>query len=457
MSGSTKREVRLHDTRTGELLPLRPRDPGKVGIYACGPTVYSRIHIGNARPFVVFSLLKRFLDHEGLEVTLVVNVTDVNDKIYDAARAQGRPSEALAEEMTELYFADTAGLGLGRPDREPLASETISSIVEYIQTLIDTGHAYAAEGDVFFRVRSDADYGSLSHRRIDEMDQGEGVEGSDRKEDPLDFALWKGRKEGEDTCWPAPWGEGRPGWHIECSAMAEDALGVGFDIHGGGSDLLFPHHENEAAQTRAARGQELARIWMHNGMIQTTGEKMAKSVGNIAPLHEVVGRYGSDVVVMYLASGHYRQPLAFSEAALEQAKANVGRIRDTARRLGAGDSPPDMQPISDRFYAALADDFNTPRALAAVFDWVREANRRNHLVGARDLREMMSVLGLAHLLDDTTPTPPAEVARKAADREQARATRDFDAADRLRAEIEELGWEVRDVAGGFELTPLADR
>jgi len=454
---TTHREIRLHDTRSGELLSLRPRDPGKVGIYACGPTVYSRIHIGNARPFVVFSLMKRFLESEGYETTLVVNVTDVNDKIYDAARAQNRPSEELAQEMTERYFADTDTLGLGRPDREPLASETISSIISYIQTLIDTGHAYATEGDVFFRVRSDSGYGSLSHRRVEEMDQGEDKEGSDRKEDPLDFALWKGRKEGEDTWWEAPWGPGRPGWHIECSAMAEDALGIGFDIHGGGSDLLFPHHENEAAQTRAARGEELARIWMHNGMIQTTGEKMAKSVGNIAPLHEVLARYGAETVVMYLISGHYRQPLAYSEAALEQAKANVSRIGDTGRRLAGGDSPPDMRPIADRFYEALADDFNTPRALAAVFDWVREANRRNHLVGAGDLREMMSVLGLAHLLDDAAPTPPAEIAQKAASREHARATRDFDAADRLRAEIEELGWEVRDVASGFELTPLTGR
>ena len=305
------REIRLHDTRSGELLPLRPRDPGKVGIYACGPTVYSRIHIGNARPFVVFSLLKRFFKHEGYETKLVVNVTDVNDKIYDAARAQDRPSEELAQEMTERYFADTDALGLGRPDREPLASETIGSIVEYIQTLIDSGHAYAVEGDVFFRVRSDSGYGSLSHRRVEEMDQGEDKAGSDRKEDPLDFALWKGRKQGEDTWWQAPWGEGRPGWHIECSAMAEDALGVGFDVHGGGSDLLFPHHENEAAQTRAARGEELARIWMHNGMIQLTGEKMAKSAGNIAPLHEVIGQYGRDAVVMYSIGGHYRQPLAF--------------------------------------------------------------------------------------------------------------------------------------------------
>ena len=287
------REIRLHDTLSGELLPLRPRDPGRVGIYACGPTVYSRIHIGNARPFVVFSLLKRFLAHEGYDVTLVVNVTDVNDKIYDAARPQGRSSAELAAEMTEHYRADTDALGLGRPDHEPLASETIGPIVEYIETLIAGGHAYAVDGDVYFRVRSDPGYGKLSHRQLENMDQGEGVEGTERKEDPLDFALWKAHKPGEDTLWRTPWGTGRPGWHIECSAMAEQFLGVGFDIHGGGSDLVFPHHENEAAQTRAARGEELTKLWMHNGMIQFTGEKMAKSVGNIALLHEVLDGYGA--------------------------------------------------------------------------------------------------------------------------------------------------------------------
>jgi cysteinyl-tRNA synthetase len=465
------RNVRLHDTRTGEVLPLRPRDRGRVGIYACGPTVYSRIHIGNARPFVIFSLMRRFLRHEGYEVTLVVNVTDVNDKIYDAARPDpasadparraGRPSAELAAEMTELYRADTDALGLGRPDHEPLASETMEAIVEYIEVLVDSGHAYESGGDVFFAVRSDASYGSLSHRRVDDMDQGEGElephPPAQRKRDPLDFALWKAHKEGEDTYWRSPWGEGRPGWHIECSAMAESLLGVEFDIHGGGSDLVFPHHENEAAQTRAARGAELARLWVHNGMIQLTGEKMAKSVGNIALLHEVVERHGADAVVMYLVGGHYRQPLAFGAEPLAQADANVRRIRDAARRLVGGDSPPDMAPIADRFYQALADDFNTPQALAAVFDWVREANRRSQPVGARDLREMLSVLGLGGLLDDATPAAPAEVARRAASRERARAARDFDAADRLRAEIEALGWEVRDVAGGFELMPLVDR
>ncbi len=445
--------ITLHDTRIGKPVRLQPPEFPRVGIYACGPTVYSRIHIGNARPFVVFSLLKRFLEHEGYDVTLVVNVTDVNDKIYDAARAAGRSSSDLAAAMTAAYVADTDALELGRPDEEPLASKTMKPIVAYIETLIEKGHAYESGGDVFFAVRSDKDYGSLSHRRIEDMDQGEPVEGSDRKRDPLDFALWKAHKEGEDTVWPSPWGPGRPGWHIECSAMAENALGVGFDIHGGGSDLLFPHHENEAAQTRAARGEELARIWMHNGMIQTTGEKMAKSVGNIAPLYEVLEQWGRDVVVMYLVSGHYRQPLAFSEAALEQATANVSRIREAARRLTPGPSDDDLDRLREDFFDALANDFNTPAALAHLNEWIRDATGAAiEVKGDAHLREMLGVLGLESLLSAPAEAPP-DVGALATRREQARAERDFQAADRLRDEIAAAGWEVRDGPAGFELLP----
>jgi cysteinyl-tRNA synthetase len=456
------REILIHDTLSDELKPLSPRDPGKIGIYACGPTVYSRIHIGNARPFVVFSLLKRFLEHEGYATTLVINVTDVNDKIYDAARqsnpAHPRSSAELADEMTAHYRADTDGLGLGRPDHEPLASETIVPIVEYIQTLIVREHAYAVDGDVYFRVRSDPGYGTLSHRQLENMDQGEEAKVdplTERKEDPLDFALWKAHKPGEDTCWQAPWGTGRPGWHIECSAMAEEFLGVGFDIHGGGSDLVFPHHENEAAQTRAARGDELTKLWMHNGMIQFTGEKMAKSVGNIALLHGVLSDYGPEAVVMYLISGHYRQPLAFSEAALEQAQANVNRIRETGRRLGPGPTESrdreHLHSFRDAFFDALASDFNTPLALASLWEWIRAAG---HLgaKGDEELREMLIVLGLESLLaaDEQAPEHVHELAEQ---REQARRDRDFAAADRLRDEIAALGWEVRDGPGGFELIP----
>jgi cysteinyl-tRNA synthetase len=452
------RPVHIHDTRSGELQPLAPDDPARVGIYACGPTVYSRIHIGNARPFVVFSLLKRFLEHEGYGVQLVVNVTDVNDKIYVAARAQDRASAELAAEMTALYRTDTDALGLGRPDHEPLASETIGPIVEHIAALVERGHAYAADGDVYFRVRSDDGYGSLSHRRPDDMDQGEDVEGAQRKEDPLDFALWKGHKQGEDTVWDSPWGPGRPGWHIECSAMAEQLLGVGFDIHGGGSDLVFPHHENEAAQTRAARGAELTKLWMHNGMIQFTGEKMAKSVGNIALLHEVIEQYGAEAVVMYLASGHYRQPLAFSDSVLEQAQANVNRIREFGRKLGRGatgyrrdEDEERMQGLREAFFQALADDFNTPLALASLYEWIRGAGHLG-VSGDEHLAEMLTVLGLDSLLAPDAQAPEA-VRALAQQREQAREARDFDAADRLRDEIASLGWVVRDVQDGFELLP----
>ena len=461
------REIRLHDTRSGEVRALAPRESGRVGIYACGPTVYGRIHVGNARPFVIFSLMKRFLEHEGLAVTLVINITDVNDKIYDAAAAAGVPSAQLAQEMTRAYVDDTDALGLGRPDHEPLASEYMAQIVAYIEALVDSGHAYPsryeeASGeercDVFFRVRSDPAYGSLSHRRVEEMDQGEGVEGTERKQDPLDFALWKAHKPAEDTAWSSPWGEGRPGWHIECSAMAEGLLGDEFDIHGGGSDLIFPHHENEAAQTRSARGHELAQLWVHNGMVQSTGEKMAKSVGNIAPLAELLGRYGRDATVMYLASGHYRQPLAFSESELEDSMQRVRRIREALGRLRAGAaSPVDMEHHREQFFDALAEDFNTPRALAALFEWVREANRRPEGVGDRDLREMLGVLGLGELeplaaLADSSALDPA-AAELLQRRERARAERDFDTADALRERIAELGWDVRDGARGPELVP----
>jgi cysteinyl-tRNA synthetase len=446
-------EIRIYDTRTREVRRFEPRDPGQVGIYVCGPTVYARIHIGNARPFVVFSLLSRFLAHAGYEVTLVINVTDVNDKIYAAAR--GGSSVALAAEMTAAYIADTDSLALGRPDHEPLASESIEAIVAEIETLVAGGHAYAAGGDVYFRVRGDPAYGELSRRSVDAMDQGEDVEGAQRKEDPLDFALWKAQKAGEDAAWDSPWGHGRPGWHIECSAMSEGLLGVGFDIHGGGLDLLFPHHENEAAQTRSARGAELARLWMHNGMLEVgDGEKMAKSIGNITPLHEAIERHGRDALILYFAAAHYRQPIQWTSETLAAAAASVSRIREAGRRLSAGASPVDMRPLRNRFFASLADDFNTPEALAAMWEWIREANRRGTGVGDGDLREMLGVLGLENLLE-AGGVAPAEVVALADARRDARAARDYARADELRAEIEALGWSVRDTPdGGYELTPL---
>jgi cysteinyl-tRNA synthetase len=445
--------VRIHDTRSGELRELVPRSGARVGIYACGPTVYGRIHVGNARPFVVFSLLKRFLEHEGYDVTLVINITDVNDKIYDAARPLGVSSVELADEMTAHYRADTDRLALGRPDAEPLASETIEAIVALIAELIERGHAYAVDGDVYFRVRSDPQYGSLSRRAVDQMNQGEGVEGAERKEDPLDFALWKAHKEGEDSVWYAPWGRGRPGWHIECSAMAEELLGVGFEIHGGGNDLVFPHHENEAAQTRMARDEELARIWMHNGMLQFGEEKMAKSVGNVMALHEVLDDVGRNALIMLFAGAHYRQPMAFDEFRLVEALARVARVRDAARGLVDGPSPAEMRPLRDAFFDALRDDFNSAAALGALFEWIRERHQRAEPTGRDDLVEMLSVLGLENLAE-TGSEAGAEEQELLEQRQAARAAGDYAEADRLRDELRSHGWEVRDGPEGPELVAL---
>ena len=447
------RQFSLHDTRTGQVRPLAPRIPGEVGIYACGPTVYGRVHVGNARPFVVFSLLKRALEHEGYRVRLVANITDINDKIYAAAHASDIGSAQLAREMTAHYVADTDALGLGRPDHEPLASHTIVEIIGLISDLIDRGHAYEADGDVYFAVRSYPHYGELSHRRIEQMDQGEGGEGATRKRDPLDFALWKGQRETEDTAWDTPWGPGRPGWHIECSAMAEALLGVDFEIHGGGSDLLFPHHENEAAQTRAARDAPLARLWVHNGMVRIEREKMAKSVGNIFLLHRAIEAYGRDALIAYFCSGHYRQPIEFDDERLQQAASAVSRIREAGRRLVAGASPEWSAPLRERCLDALAGDFNTPAAMASVFDWVSEANRASTPAGNADLREMLGVLGLASLLDADTTEAGAEVRELVESRERARGERDWAAADRIRDRLSELGWAVRDGPDGPELIP----
>jgi len=447
------REVRISDTLSGETRALEPRDPPSVGIYTCGPTVYSRVHVGNARPFVIPILLRRLLRRLGYEPRLVINVTDINDKIYDAAREAGVPSDAFAREMTRAYVEDTDRLALGRPDAEPLASETIAEIIELIEALIESGHAYESGGDVYYRVRSFPDYGKLSNRDPAEMDQGEEAGTASLKEDPLDFARWKAHKTDEDTSWPSPWGEGRPGWHIECSAMGEKLLGTDFDIHGGGVDLVFPHHENEIAQTEAARGVPLARLWMHNGMIRVADEKMSKSVGNIFQLSEALDRYGRDAVVAYLISGHYHQPLEFSDRALTEADARVKGIRNFVLELPESDDrepDPAVTAWRSEFLDALADDFNTPRALAILSELITEGNR-HELPGARAaLEEMLPLLGLESLLAPAETADP-EAERLLAEREEARAARDFELADRLRDELAERGFEVRDTPGGARL------
>jgi cysteinyl-tRNA synthetase len=458
------REVRIRDTLSGETRAIEATD-GVVGIYACGPTVYSRIHIGNARPYVVFSLLSRFLRSEGYETKFVVNVTDINDKIYRAAREQGVGSDEWAKRMTQAYFEDTDRLGVGRPDAEPLATETVEGIVALIAELVEGGHAYEAGGDVYFRVRSFDEYGRLSNRDPDQMDQGEEAGSALLKESRLDFALWKATKEDEDTSWDSPWGPGRPAWHIECSVMAEQELGASFSLHGGGSDLVFPHHENEIAQSESA-GRPFAHLWMHNGMVQTGAEKMSKSEGNIFQLSEALDRYGREAVVLFLVSGHYRQPLAFGEGVMGEAVAQVERLRnffrahpvgaapgeDSSEQQRGGSAESSPESALGRFRDSLADDFNTAKALGALFELVGDANRGDVPGAAVAVRDMLFLLGLESLAEVEVETDSAAEALML-EREVARGAKDFARADEIRDRLAELGWTVRDSADGPSLVP----
>jgi cysteinyl-tRNA synthetase len=422
--------MQLYDTATRQLQELPPR-PGPIGMYVCGPTVYARAHVGNARPFVVFMWLRSWLREQGYQATVVHNITDVNDKIYEAAPGH---SAELAARATGWYVQDTDDLGLGEPDASPKATEVVEQIVAFIEELIESGHAYAAGGDVYFRVASFAEYGRLSGQKPDEMREDE--DPSPLKEDPRDFALWKATKEGEDTSWSSPWGMGRPGWHIECSVMAELLLGPSFEIHGGGLDLVFPHHENEVAQSRAA-GRGFARLWMHNGMLRFTDEKMSKSLGNVVTIRDALDEWGRETLLVFFLTGHWRKPIDFSEETMSAAAARAERFREVFRNP----SEPAPEGSWERFAAALEDDFNTPEALAVLHEW------RDHDL----LRRGLGIFGLASLADEQHA--PAELVQLAEQRQRARAEQDFAEADRLRGEIEAAGWEVRDVSGqpGFRL------
>ena len=427
--------MRLRDTLTGEPRELKPGPDGTIGIYVCGPTVYDRIHVGNGRPVVVFLQMKRYLEWRGQTVRLVENITDINDKIYVAAKARGVRSDELAAEMTRAFLADTDRLGLGRPDEEPLASETVPEIVAMIEELVAAGHAYEAGGDVYFAVRSFDRYGELSGQRPDDVESGARVEPGEHKRDPVDFALWKATKDDEDTSWPSPWGDGRPAWHIECSAMAEKLLGREFEVHGGGRDLIFPHHENEIAQS-CSIGRGFARVWAHNGMLELRGEKMSKSEGNIQGLAEALDEWGPETLIMLFLQAHYASPMEYSDATLEQARAACETLRNRLRS-GSGEDA----GVRDAVCEALDDDFHTPRALAVLFRAPPEA---------RDtVAEVLDVLGLGGLAE--MEEAPGEVELLAEARRAARERRDFAESDRLRDEIAALGWDVRDTAGGYEL------
>jgi cysteinyl-tRNA synthetase len=414
--------MRLYDTFTRSLVELPP-PPGPIRMYFCGPTVYRRIHVGNAVPEVLARWLKRWLEATGYETKLAINVTDINDKIYDAAPGE---SARLAADATRWYLEDVAQLGLGVPDVQPTAAETVPDQIRMIEQLVARGFAYEADGDVYYRVARFPEYGRLSRQRPDEMLD---LEPNPRKEDPRDFALWKANKPGEDTWWASPWGKGRPGWHIECSVMSEKHLGPEFEIHGGGLDLVFPHHENEIAQSRAL-GHPFARIWMHNGMLRFAGEEMHKSAGNDVSLADALDRWGRETLLVFFLSGHWRKPLDYTDATLTAAAARAERFRDVFR----GPSQTAPEEAWERFAAALDDDFNTPQALAVVHEW------RDHDL----LRRALGVFGLESL-GEQEQAPP-DVVDLAEARARAREQRDWKKADRLRERIEAAGWEVRDVS-----------
>jgi cysteinyl-tRNA synthetase len=427
--------VRLYDTYTRSLVEL-PDAPGPVRMYVCGPTVYARAHIGNARPFVVGMWFRSWLRTTGYDAKLVHNITDINDKIYDAA--PGKSAE-LAQRATGWYLEDTGDLGLGMPDYLPKATESVPAIVSFIEELVASGHAYPAGGDVYFRVASFPEYGRLSGQKPDQVEQGE--EPSALKEDPRDFALWKANKPAtEDTWWESPWGRGRPGWHIECSAMAEEIYGPAFEIHGGALDLVFPHHENEVAQSRAL-GHPFAQIWAHNGMLQFTGEKMSKSSGNVETIREAIDTWGRETILVFFLTASWRKPIDYSEETMTQAAARLETLRNAFTRDAAAHDESGWQAFAD----ALNHDFDTPAALAVLHDWASRGQLKL-------LQRGLAVFGLESLAERAEA--PAEIVELAERRLQARAERNFDTSDRLRDELAAAGWQMRDRSDGYDLVRI---
>src|SRR4051794_32805334 len=400
--------MRLYSTLSRQLEEL-PEPPAPVRMYFCGPTVYQRAHIGNARPFVIGMWLRSWLRSRGYEANLVHNITDVNDRIYDAAPGA---SAELAATASQWYVEDVGDLGLGLPDEMPKATEHVEGIVRFIQELVDREYAYPVNGDVYFRVSRDAGYGRLSRQRVEEMQE---EERNTLKEAPQDFALWKATKPGEDTSWDAPWGRGRPGWHIECSAMARDAFGPVFEIHGGGLDLVFPHHENEVAQSRAL-GYDFAKLWMHNGLLVFGGEKMSKSLGNDVSIRNVLDTWGREVALLFFMAALWRKPIDFTDDTLAQAKAQVDAFRNFFVETPAGGEPREQ----DRLVGVLDDDFNTPDALALFHDW-----RSRGL--AADLRAGLEIFGLGSLA--AREEAPAAVGHLPGAPPRTRAPQDFAPGD----------------------------
>ncbi|RUQ38757.1 MAG: cysteine--tRNA ligase [Candidatus Competibacteraceae bacterium] len=441
-----------------------PIEPGKVRMYVCGMTVYDHCHVGHARVMVVFDVVLRWLRAQGYDVTYVRNITDIDDKIIRRAQENGEDFQALTGRFIAAMHEDLAALGILPPSEEPRASAAIADIIALIQTLVDKGFAYAgASGDVYYDVSRFAHYGRLANKKLDDLRAGARIEVEEAKDDPLDFVLWKAAKPGEPS-WPSPWGAGRPGWHIECSAMSTRCLGAHFDIHGGGMDLKFPHHENEIAQSEAASGHAYVNVWMHNGFVQVNEEKMSKSLGNFFTVREVLQRYQPEVVRLFILASHYRGPLNYTEENLEHARASLTRLYTALRGLPLSDAPLDAN-WQERFAAAMDDDFNTPDALAVLFELAREINRLrgdDEAGAARlgaSLRQLASCLGLLQAdpqqflqgsatTDTGTGYSAEQIEQLIAERAAARKARQWAEADRIRGLLEAAAIVLEDSPQG---------
>ena len=455
--------MKIYNTLTRKKEEFKPTEPETAKIYACGPTVYNFFHIGNARPFILFDTLRRYLEYRGYKVTFVQNFTDVDDKMIALASKEGVTLKEFGERYISEYYKDAQGLGIRPADVHPKATEHIPDIIALVQRLVDKGHAYVAEGDVYFDVASFPSYGKLSGQSAEERQAGARIDVAEIKRSPEDFALWKAAKPGEDS-WESPWGKGRPGWHIECSAMSMKYLGETIDIHGGGQDLVFPHHENEIAQSEAATGKPFANYWMHNGYINIDNEKMSKSKGNFFTVRDIAQKYDLMVVRLFMLSAHYRNPVNFSEDLILQAASAMTRIkncRDNLTHIAAscGEQQMDVSKytceLRQRFKDEMDDDLNTAGAIGAIFEYVRDINFTFEQCGdARSAREalcvldeVLGVLGIEFKEDEI----PQRIKDLAQQRQEARARKDYAAADSLRTEVLAQGYELKDTPEGVKI------
>ncbi len=466
--------MKIYNTMSRQKEEFVPLEPGKVKMYVCGPTVYNFIHIGNARPFVVFDTLRRYFEYKGMDVNYVQNFTDVDDKIINRSKEEGMPAKELSEKYIDEYYRDADALQLERATVNPKVSENIQEIIDFISVLIDKGYAYPMDGDVYYRTRSFENYGKLSGQNIDDLVSGARISVDERKQDPLDFALWKARKEESEPAWESPWGMGRPGWHIECSVMSTKYLGETIDIHAGGQDLQFPHHENEIAQTEAYTGKKFANYWMHNAYITIDNEKMSKSKGNFFTVRDILGKYSGEEMRYFLLSGHYRSPINFSEELMIQSRNSLERMHNALNNLnyladngaagGMTEAEKEVRASLDKhreaFERAMDDDLNTADAITAIYELIRDVNvavkegcSAEFAASARDLlKTLCGVLGLLPETEDEGI--PADIEALVQERQDARKAKNFARADEIRDLLKERGFAVEDTAQGPRIVRL---